>query len=89
MESNIDTPLDKYFDDPSALEKCYSELKQRVKQGGLLENLANVLVLGESHSLKFRKVYFHGKYIRPRLTQLIVALKLHRLTNYPLGLVLK
>jgi hypothetical protein len=61
MESNIPTPLDKYLETPDLLSGCYDDLMEEVSQGGLLEQLVNVLVKGESHSMKFRRVYFHGK----------------------------
>ena len=61
MESNIPTPLDKYLQDPRLLPDCYDDLMEQTSQGGLLSQLANVLVKGESHSMKFRRVYFHGK----------------------------
>lgn len=57
----MNTSLDKYLDNQNSLPNWYSELKEEIKKGGFLESLANVLVNGQSESLKFRVVHFHGK----------------------------
>lgn len=62
MESTQSTELDKYLEDSQALQNSYEELKQKLKVGGFLVTLANVLVSGEASGLKFRKTYFHGEY---------------------------
>ena len=62
MESNTITELDKYIHNPLKLPNSYDEIKGLINTEGFLENLARTLVTGEARSLKFKKVYFYGKY---------------------------
>ena len=62
MEKSAATQLDKYLEDPVALQNSYNDFCQFVREGGFLVSLANMLANWQQQSIKLRKVYFHGKF---------------------------
>jgi len=56
MEKELCTPLDKYLEDSISLQNCYQELKDQLKNEGFLQSLAQVLVSGESNSVKPKSI---------------------------------
>ena len=60
MEKSAATQLDRYLEDPIALQNSYSDFCQLVQEGGFLVSLANMLANWQQQAIIPRKVYFHG-----------------------------